>query len=109
MRLLGASRSAESDGGEMTEGQLQRERRRAQGSLGRPCPLPGTDGGEIWEWSATPLFTLPPNPADGMFPNLIFHNARWNVINQTTQDLPKKSLLNDRSLSSVILFLLRFC
>ena len=31
MSLLGASLSAESDGGEMTEGQLQTERRREQG------------------------------------------------------------------------------
>ena len=78
-------------------------------ALGRPCPLPGNGGGATWGQSVTLLFTLPPNPADGVFPNLIFHNARWNVINQTTQDLPKKkSLLNDRSFSSVILFLLRF-
>lgn len=88
---------------------MERKEKGTRVALGRPCPPPGMDGGETWGWSATPLFTLPPNPADGMFPILIFHNARWNVINQTTQDLPKKSLLNDRSLSSVILFLLHFC
>ena len=68
----------------------ERKEKGTRGALGRPCPLPGTDGRETWGQSATPLFPLPPNPADGLFLNLIFHNAQWNVINQTTQDLPKK-------------------
>lgn len=92
MRLLGASRSAESDGGEMTEGQLQTEK-------GEGTRVPGKALPSAWDgWRRDlgvglppSLHPLPPNPADGMLPNLIFQNARWNVINQTTQDCQKKS------------------